>query len=95
MRDVSDVLVGPDQRLDRASVRRVVAAMAELHLTFWGERFPELCGLEDRYLLFSPQTARREAALSGARRWHRVGGCVGPATGGGSGLRSAPPGRGR
>jgi hypothetical protein len=66
MRDVSDVLVPPDQRLDRASVRRVLAAMAELHLAFWGERFPELCGLEDRYLLLSPQTARREVQLGNA-----------------------------
>lgn len=60
MHDVADALVPPDARLDRASVRRVLAAMAELHLTFWGERFPELCGLEDRYLLLSPQTAQRE-----------------------------------
>ena len=63
MHDVSDALVPPDQRLDRASVRRVLAAMAELHLVFWGERFPELCGLEDRYLLNSPRTARREVQL--------------------------------
>lgn len=60
MRDVSDALVPDDRRLDRASVQRVLAAMADLHLTFWGESFPELCGLEDRYLLLSPQTARRE-----------------------------------
>ena len=63
MHDISDTLVPPDRRLDRASVRRILAAMAELHLTFWGERFPELCGLEDRYLLLSPQTARRELQL--------------------------------
>ncbi|MDQ4004810.1 MAG: aminoglycoside phosphotransferase family protein [Actinomycetota bacterium] len=60
MHDVSDALVPDDRRLDRASVRRVLAAMAEVHLTFRGERFPELCGLEDRYRLLSPQTARRE-----------------------------------
>ena len=60
MDDVSDALVPPDGRLDRASVRRLLAAMSELHLTFWGERFPDLCRLEDRYLLLSPQTARRE-----------------------------------
>ncbi len=63
MRDVSESLVPPDQRLDRAAVRRVLAAMAEVHLTFWGERFPELCGLEDRYFLLSPRTARREVQL--------------------------------
>ena len=60
MPDVSDALVPGDRRLDRASVQRVLATMADLHLTFWGESFPELCGLEDRYLLLSPQTARRE-----------------------------------
>jgi len=60
MQDVSDALVPADQRLDQAAVRRVLVAMAELHLGFWGESFPELCGLEDRYLLLSPQTARRE-----------------------------------
>ena len=60
MHDVSDALVPGDRRLDRASVRRVLAAMAQLHLSFWGEEFPGLCGLEDRYLLLSPQTARRE-----------------------------------
>lgn len=60
MRDVSDALVPGDRRLDRDSVRRVLAATAELHLAFRGERFPELCSLEDRYQLLSPQTARRE-----------------------------------
>jgi hypothetical protein len=60
MHDVSDVLVPGERRLDRASVRHVLAAMADFHLAFWGESFPELCGLEDRYLLLSPQTARRE-----------------------------------
>ena len=60
MRDVSDALVPDDRRLDRASVQRVLAAMAELHLAFWGDSFPELCGLEDRYLLLSPRTAKRE-----------------------------------
>lgn len=60
MRDVSDSLVGPDEILDRASVRRILAALAELHETFWGERVPDLCSLEDRYHLLSPRTARRE-----------------------------------
>lgn len=60
MHDVSDALAPDDSRLDRGSVQRVLAAMADLHLTFWGEGFPELCGLEDRYLLLSPKTARRE-----------------------------------
>ena len=60
MRDVSDALVPGDRRLDRVEVRRVLAAMAQLHLAFWAERFPELCPLEDRYRLLSPGTARRE-----------------------------------
>jgi hypothetical protein len=65
MRDVSDSLVPPDRVLDRASVRRVLAAVADLHLEFWGERFPDLCGLEDRYMLLSPETARREQQRGG------------------------------
>ncbi len=63
MRDVSHALLPGERRLDRASVRRVLAAMAEVHHAFWGERFPELCSLEDRYHLLSPQTARREMEL--------------------------------
>jgi hypothetical protein len=65
MRDVSDALVPGDRTLDRGSVQRVLAAMAELHLTFWGERFPDLCSLEDRYQLLSPRTARREEQRGG------------------------------
>jgi hypothetical protein len=60
MRDVSQALLPGDRRLDRAEVRRVLTAMAQLHLACWGERFPELCSLEDRYRLLSPETARRE-----------------------------------
>jgi hypothetical protein len=60
MHDVSDALVPGDRRLDRESVRRVLEAMAQVHLSFWEETFPELCGLEDRYRLLSPQTAERE-----------------------------------
>ena len=68
MRDVSPALVPADRRLDRAAVRRVLAAMADLHLAFWGARFPDLCTLEDRYELLSPRTARREQ-----QRGERVG----------------------
>lgn len=64
MHDVSAALVPGDRRLDRDAVRHVLAAMAEVHRTFWGERFPELCSLADRYLLLSPQTARREMQRS-------------------------------
>jgi hypothetical protein len=60
MRDVSDALVGPEEVLDRSSVRRILAAVADLHLAFWGEEKPRLCELEDRYKLLSPHTARRE-----------------------------------
>ena len=62
MRDVSDALVGPDQILDRAAVRRILAALADLHLAFWGESEPRLCELDDRYHLLSPRTARRETS---------------------------------
>lgn len=60
MRDVSGALVGPDEVLDRASVRRILGAVAELHHAFWGERISGLCSLEDRYHLLSPRTAQRE-----------------------------------
>ncbi len=41
-------------------MQRVLAALAEVHLAFWGETASGLCGLEDRYHLLSPRTARRE-----------------------------------
>lgn len=62
MRDVSAALVAPDRKLDAARVRRLVQALAELHLSFWEEDFPELCGLEQRYRLLCFETARREEA---------------------------------
>ncbi len=68
MRDVSAALLASSRRLGRDAVRHVLRAMAELHAVFWGERFPELCALEDRYLLLSPETARREL-----RRGHSFG----------------------
>ena len=60
MRDVSAALVPADRRLDRTEVRRVLAAVADLHLAFWGERYDDLCRLEDRYNLLSPSTGGRE-----------------------------------
>jgi hypothetical protein len=60
MHDVSEALVGDDQRLDRRQVRTVLTAITAVHATFRGEAFPELCSLEDRYRLLSPHTARRE-----------------------------------
>jgi hypothetical protein len=61
MRDASSALIAPGRRLDRAEVRRVLAAMVELHRAFRGQQFPELCSLTDRYNLLSPTTARLEA----------------------------------
>jgi hypothetical protein len=60
MHDVSAALVPAERRLGRAEVKRVLAAVADLHLAFWGERFDELCTLADRYNLLSPETGRRE-----------------------------------
>ncbi len=62
MRDVSEALLPAGARLDEASVRRVLETIAKVHDTFWGGSFPDLCGLADRYLLLSPQTAERERA---------------------------------
>ncbi len=42
MRDVSSHLVPGDRRLGRGEVRRILAAIADLHLAFWGERFDDL-----------------------------------------------------
>jgi Phosphotransferase enzyme family len=60
MGDVSSAMIDRGRRLGRDEVRRVLDAVAELHLAFWGEPLPALCGLEDRYHLLSPRTARRE-----------------------------------
>jgi hypothetical protein len=68
MRDVSAHLVGGDRRLSRAEVRRALSAMADVHHTFWGERFDDLCTLEDRYNLLFPATGRLEQ-----ERGERVG----------------------
>lgn len=72
MRDVSAAMLGPEERLDRASVQRILAALADVHLAFWGESVSGLCGLEDRYHLLSPRTARRET-----ERGHPVGETIG------------------
>jgi hypothetical protein len=60
MRDVSTHLVRSGTRLDAAALRQTLRAMADLHLAFWGERFDDLCRLEDRYNLLSPETGRLE-----------------------------------
>jgi hypothetical protein len=61
MRDVSAALVPDQVRLRRQDSRRVLEAAAALHAAFWGEPPLALCSLADRYGLFSPATARREA----------------------------------
>jgi Phosphotransferase enzyme family len=61
MRDVSAGLVPDHVRLRRQDSRRVLEAAAALHASFWDEPPLALCSLADRYRLFSPATARREA----------------------------------
>jgi hypothetical protein len=63
MNDVSRHLFSSDRRITREEVKRILAAAADVHNTFWGERFPELCSLENRYRLLSPETARAEREL--------------------------------
>ena len=63
MRDLSACLLPTGARLDRAGVARVLSAVADVHDEFWGEAFPELCSIEDRYHLLSPRTIRREREL--------------------------------
>lgn len=63
MRDVSSALVAPDERVSADDVQRVLSAMHALHDTFWDERFPDLCSLEDRYTMFSPRIAGHERQL--------------------------------
>ncbi len=68
MRDVSDAMVAPEEVLDRAAVQRILAALADVHHAFWAQSISGLCGLEDRYHLLSPRTARAET-----ERGHPVG----------------------
>ena len=63
MRDVSHTLLSEDIRHDRASVRRLLAGVAQLHEAFWDVDIPGLCSIEDRYGMLSPKTGRREEAL--------------------------------
>jgi hypothetical protein len=62
MRDVSHTLLSEEIRHDRGSVRRLLGAVADLHLAFWDQDIPNLCGIEDRYGMLSPQTGQREKA---------------------------------
>jgi hypothetical protein len=67
MRDLSDALVRDGEHLDHSRLRTVLRGITDLHESFRGESFPELCSLEDRYRLLSPHTARREAGTSTGR----------------------------
>jgi hypothetical protein len=62
MIDVSEHMFPGDRQIKRDEVKRILSGAAEVHKTFWGASFPELCSLEDRYRLLSPQTARAEHA---------------------------------
>ena len=44
-------------------MRRILAAVADLHAAFWNEDLPGLCAIEDRYGMLSLRTAEREKAL--------------------------------
>jgi hypothetical protein len=63
MRDVSHTLLSEETRHDRRSVRQILKAVADLHLAFWDQDLPNLCSIEDRYGMLSPQTGHREKAL--------------------------------
>ena len=63
MRDVSHTLLSEEIRHDRRSVRRLLKSVADLHVTFWDEDLPNLCSIEDRYGMLSPQTGHSEKAL--------------------------------
>lgn len=73
MRDVGGELVPRDARLDRGAVERVLRAMAEVHVAFWEQALPDLCSIEDRYLLLSPRTRERERALGNPADWTKRG----------------------
>jgi phosphotransferase family enzyme len=60
MNDVSPALVSKEQMLSREELNRVLSALTDFHLAFLGENLPQLCTLEDRYNLLSPQTGRTE-----------------------------------
>jgi hypothetical protein len=63
MRDVSHTLLSEDVRYDRTSVRRLLKTVSELHVAFWDQHHPNLCSIEDRYGMLSPQTGQRETEL--------------------------------
>jgi aminoglycoside phosphotransferase (APT) family kinase protein len=62
MKDVAHAMLPEDVPHDRPTVRRLLAAVADLHLAFWNEDLPSLCTIEDRYGMLSLRTAEREKA---------------------------------
>jgi aminoglycoside phosphotransferase (APT) family kinase protein len=63
MKDIAHTLLPEDVPHDRPTVRRILAAVADLHAAFWNEDVPGLCTIEDRYGMLSLATAEREKAL--------------------------------
>jgi aminoglycoside phosphotransferase (APT) family kinase protein len=60
MKDVAHAMLPEDVAHDRTTVRRILAAVADLHNAFWGADLPDLCSIEDRYGMLSLRTAERE-----------------------------------
>jgi hypothetical protein len=61
MTDLSHALIPEGPTVARRDSRRVLAATADLHDEFRGERIQGLCALDDRYRFLAPATAAREA----------------------------------
>lgn len=60
MRDISHTLIDEDIRHDRATVERILSAVADMHEAFWDADIEGLCTLEERYQMLSLRTARAE-----------------------------------
>jgi hypothetical protein len=60
MRDISDRLLGAEQRLALAEVRAIFGAAAAMHREFHGEDVPSAARLEDFLTITAPATAARE-----------------------------------
>jgi hypothetical protein len=55
MRDATDDLVPPDAAVSRDASRRLLAGLARLHRTFAGAPTDDLCPIEGRYAIASPE----------------------------------------
>lgn len=60
MRDISHTLIDEDIRHDRATVERILSAVADMHGAFWDADIEGLCTIEERYQMLSLRTARAE-----------------------------------